>query len=169
RKTLAPGRHVAIDLAPATGEAFGDLGVSLVFGAPEDDLVRGAREICRATCGFASRLKCVGELFVFARSWANNRQLQLATERAVGHACLPPEGPWALSYPRAARYATLLPRHQIRMLNPQRMRGIWAIRPPVTDGSGARLGFEEMILVDDDGRHVLGRDHLDELGTLPGR
>jgi multicomponent K+:H+ antiporter subunit C len=58
-------------------------------GKAEDQprVVQEARDLCRATCGFAIRWKCVGELFVFAQSWSNNRRMQLDEATSVGHAC----------------------------------------------------------------------------------
>lgn len=154
---LAPGVPITIDLAPATAAAFGDVAVTVVFGGGADEIVDKAREVCRATCGYASHWKTIGELWVYAHAWANNRQCRLADERSVGHACLPPGGALRLGWPRSAHVATRLRRHQIGHLNPRRLRGVFAVRVPLTDGRRVAV-FEEMIAVDDTHRRVLGRD-----------
>ena len=134
--------------------------------ANESQLVGQAREVLRATCGYASRWKTVGELFIFARAWANNRRLQLAARHSIGHDVLPPRGPLRLGYPHSAHTLTRLRRHQVHVLNPRRLHGAVAIRPPVTDGERV-AAFEEIVWVDGDRKRVLGREHLDEIGTLP--
>ena len=160
---LAVGDLVRIDIAPADEDAFGDAGVTLSFGVPEPRTVTRAREALRATAGFGTPWKTVGELFVFARAWLNTRQLTLEGSSA-GHICLGPNE--VVGWPRTAHMATRLRRHQVGMLNPRRLRGIWAIRVPVTDGI-IQATFEEMIYVDPDGRRVLGRDGLDGIGSFP--
>jgi hypothetical protein len=164
RIQLSAGDLLTLDLAPASGRAFGDVGVTFAFRAPEPELVAKAREACRATCVFASHFKTVGELHVFARAWANNRQLRLPGASS-GHGCLPPEGLAAVGYPRFALAAIHLRRHQIGMLNPRRLRGCFAIRVPVTDGRHTAV-FEEMIWVDERSRRVLGRSGTDAVGEL---
>lgn len=160
---LAEGDLVRIDVAPADEAAFGDAGVTLAFRAPEPRIVTRAREAVRATVGFGIPTKTVGELFVFVRAWLNTRQLQIEGSSA-GHICLGPNE--VMGWPRMAHAATRLRRHQIGMLNPRRLRGIWAVRVPVTDGT-VRAVFEEMMYVDPDGRRILGRDGLDHIGSFP--
>ncbi|MDP6934015.1 MAG: M24 family metallopeptidase, partial [Myxococcota bacterium] len=83
RKTLKAGTLVEVDLGPATDLAFGDVGVSLAFGQEDQPrFVQDARELCVATCGFANRGKCVGELFVFADAYARNRSMSLGDSKA---------------------------------------------------------------------------------------
>lgn len=165
-RVLSPGVLVEIDLGPGNDLAYGDVGVSLAFGADEQpSLVRDARELMRATCGFASRWKTVGELYVFAQAWAVNRRMSLGDAKAVGHACLPREGFADLAWPEAARAATFLRRNQIQWYNPRRMAGIYAVRPRLVNGDKA-LSFEEMIYIDGDVKRVLGRGSADELGLF---
>lgn len=167
--TLAPGTLVQIDLGPATEDAFGDFGTALAFqhpaGQPLPRPLAEARDICVATCSFASHQKCVGELFVFAQSWANNRRLQLGAARAIGHACLPPVGLTARAWPHLARAAIHLRRNQIQWFNPRLMAGAYAVNPPVLC-KGYRLAFEEMIFIDGTDKRALGRDHLRDICTL---
>ena len=162
---LAEGDLVRIDVAPATPEAFGDVGVSFRWRRPEDGIVRRAREINQATAAFASRWKVVGELFVFARAWANTRMLTLEGN-AVGHICFAPEGWAGTAWPRAAHAATRLRRFQIGMLNPRRLRGTWAVRVVLSDGPDTAW-FEEMIYVDEEARLLLGRDGPEAVGQFP--
>ena len=164
-RRLRPGAIVQIDLAPATEQAFGDLGVSVAFQAEQEPaLITEARSICQATCGFASRWKCVGELYVFAQAWANNRRLSIGDARSIGHACLPREGMAATAWPRVARSAIVLRRNQIQWFTPRRMAGVYAVSPPIVMGDRA-ASFEEMIFVDADRKLILGRDSPDEIGT----
>lgn len=166
RRRLEPGTIVRIDLAPTTEAAFGDLGYSFAFrAAPEPRLIAEARDVCRATCGFASRWKCVGELFVFAQSWANNRRLTLAASRSIGHACFPRQGLAGAAWPRAARMSILLRRNQIQWFNPRRMAGVYAVNPPISL-NGAVAAFEEMIFINGETRLVVGRNSFDEIGRL---
>jgi hypothetical protein len=170
---LAAGSLVEIDLGPANDQAYGDAAVSFRFdGGPpaaqahpgEPELVSLARELCRATCGFANRFKSTGELYVFADAWANNHRASLGSDKAVGHVCLPREGLAASAWPRAAHAATMLRRNQIQWFNPRRMFGIFAIRPRIhRDGKG--LSFEELIVVNHDRPQLLGRESWDEIGT----
>lgn len=165
-RVLTPGALVEIDLGPGNDVAYGDVGVSLAFGVTEQpQLVRDARELARATCGFASRWKTVGELFVFAQAWAVNRRMSLGESKAVGHVCLAREGFADLAWPEAARAATFLRRNQIQWYNPRRMAGLYAVRPRLVSGDKA-LAFEEMIYIDGDVKRVLGRDSLDQIGTF---
>jgi hypothetical protein len=162
---LAPGSVVQIDLAPATTDAFGDFGHSFTFQGREHPAVAEARSACRATCGFASRFKCVGELFVFAQSWANNHRVELGARHTIGHACLPREGLATAAWPLGARMAIRLRRNQIQWYNPRRMAGVYAVNPPIICQDRV-VAFEEMIFVDGEQKLILGRDHIDEIGTL---
>lgn len=164
-KVLAAGDLVRIDVAPATAEAFGDVGLSLRFQQDEQGVVRRAREATQATAAFASRWKVVGELFVFARAWANTRMLQLDGS-SVGHIVLAPEGWAGTAWPRAAHAATRLRRYQIGMLNPRRLRGTWAVRVAISDGTDTAW-FEEMIHVDEESRRILGRAGPEAIGQYP--
>lgn len=165
RAVLTPGTLVELDVGPATDQAYGDGGVALAFGAAEPAEVASARELCRATCGFASRWKTVGELYVYARAWANNRRLSLGDAKAVGHVCLGREGLIDSLWPQGARAATVLRRNQIQYYNPRRLLGLYAVRPRLVVGDVA-LAFEEMIYVDGDVRRIIGRDSIDQIGTL---
>jgi len=162
---LKPNDALLISLGPWGGRAFGDIGSTFVFEGDEPPILEIARACTRATCGYASRYKCIGELFIYAQTWALNNRLSLANRRSIGHALLPPEGPLAWNFPRSAHAATWLRRHQIHFLNPRRMTGIFAIRPQITDG---RLGasFQEVVIVDGDVHRVLGRDHDADVGKF---
>lgn len=164
RRKLAEGDLLTLDLGPGDDQAFGDVAVSLRFGGGEEPAVlREAREATRGACGYASRWKTCGEIFVFCQAWAVNHRMQLANVRAVGHRVLPKDGLLATGWPRSAHYATLLPRNQLHRLHPVRMAGMFAIRPTfVHQGQGA--SFEEMIYIQDDVRRVLGRASLAEIG-----
>jgi len=165
QKKLAPGTLVELDLAPSTDDAFGDLGVGLAFGTTDEpELVHEAREACRAVCGFASRFKTVGELFVFARSWANNHRMDLGNARSIGHACPLPQGPLGLAWPQAARASIFLRRYQIHFLNPRRLQGLWALTPRVVSG-GIGMCFEEIAFIGDEHKRILGREDITEVGT----
>jgi hypothetical protein len=159
------GMLVTVDLGPADARAFGDVGVTFSFGGGnEPEIVSRGRELVRATAGYASPKKTVGELYVYARAWANNRQLRLADETG-GHACLGPDRWCAVGWARSAMVATWMRRHRLWMLNPARIRGAWALRLPVTDGTHTVV-FEEMIAVDDAARRVLGRGGVEEVGAF---
>lgn len=161
---LTPGALLQLDLAPATETAFGDLGVTLAFQAEEPRVVSEARQLCQAACGFASRWKCTGEVFVFAQAWCNNRRMSMGDTRAIGHACFPREGLAASAWPKAARAAILLRRNQIQWYNPRRMTGVYAISPPVhIDGHAAK--FEEMVFIDEGHKVIIGRSSPEEIGT----
>lgn len=162
---LRPGAIVQIDLGPATETAFGDVGTTLAFEAEEPRVITEARELCQAACGFASRWKCTGEVFVFAEAWCNNRRMSMGKTKSIGHACFPREGIAASGWPRIARAAILLRRNQIQWYNPRRMTGVYAINPPlIIDGVAA--AFEEMVYIDAEQKIILGRDSPDEIGTL---
>ena len=166
KRILRAGDPVIIDIGPSDGTVYADVGTTIIFKGDDTPLIDVARECVKATTGFASEYKTVGELFVFAQAWAVNNRLTLASTRSIGHAILPNTGRLAFNYPRSAHSATWLRRYQIRFLNPSKLRGIWAIRPLISDGSQA-AAFEEMFYVSDDGFRLLGRDHLNETGFLP--
>jgi hypothetical protein len=165
RGTLRPGTLVQIDLAPATDDAFGKFGYSFTFQGEEHAAVTEARRICQATCGFSSRFKCVGELFVFAHSWANNHRIELHARHAIGHTCLPREGLTNTQWPLMARMATRLRRNQVQWYNPRRILGIYTVNPPVHH-NGRVAAFEEMIYIDGETKRVLGRTDIDQIGSL---
>lgn len=166
-EAISAGTLVSIDLGPGTAEAYGDVGLTRAFGADEEPhVLREARECVRASCGYASRWKTCGEIFVFAAAWAVNNRLTLANESAVGHRVLPRDGLLARGFPKSAHLATLLPRNRLHRLHPVRMDGMFAVRPVLSDGAHA-AAFEEMIYIHDDVRCVLGRDGLADIGTLP--
>lgn len=165
------GDLISIDLGPATSDAYGDIGTTLVVddgagGVEVPEVVEVARECVRGCLGYASHLKTVGELFVYARAWANNHAMELHSKNAVGHAMLPKAGALSFDWPRSAHHATLLKRHRVHFLNPTMMSGIWAFRPVVAS-RGVGASFEEAILIDGDQKRVLGRDSLDEVATFP--
>ena len=163
---LEAGGLVAIDVGPATAEAYGDFGVTRVFGGGEEPfVVQQARECTRAACGFASRWKTCGEIFVVSQAWAVNQRLKLLNEHAVGHRVLPREGVLSSAFPRSAHFATLLPRNRLHRLHPVRMDGMFAVKPVVGDGRQA-ASFEELIYIHEDVRCVLGRESLAEIGTV---
>lgn len=165
---LAAGTLVSIDLGPATNEAYGDFGITRSFGTADEPFVlQQARECTRAACGFASRWKTCGELFIVSQAWACNQRLTLKNKNAVGHRILPREGFLATGFPRSAHAATLLPKNRLHRLHPVRLDGMFAVRPVVTDGAQA-AAFEEVIYIHEDTKCVLGRASLAEVGTLPG-
>jgi hypothetical protein len=165
RQRLRPGVAVMLALGPSDGRSCGDIGTSIVFGEPDNELVHLARRCTVATCGYASSLKCVGELFIYASTWAANHRLTLTSPRSIGHALLPATGRLERGYPRSAHAATWLRRHQIHFLNPRRLDAMWAIGPQLSDGrAGAR--FRELMLITDGTQRPLGRRSLDELGLF---
>lgn len=163
---LEPGMIVELELAPATDRAFGDAGLAFAFGqAEEPAIVTDARALCEGVCGFASRWKCTGELFVFAEAWANNRRASLGGQHSVGFVVLGPERAWGGRWPEGAWAQSLLRRHQVQYFNPRRMNGLYVIRPRlVAQGQGA--AFAEMILVTPDDKRILGRDEGEAIGGL---
>lgn len=163
---LQPGTIVELEVAPATDTAFGDAGTAFVFGRDDaPPVIDNARELCRAVCGYASRWKCVGELFVFAQAWATNRRASLGGQKSIGFLALGPERSWAGRWPAGAWTHSLLRRNQVQFFNPRRMNGIYVIRPRfVENGQGA--SFAEMILVTPEHKQVLARPGLDAVGTL---
>lgn len=165
RKKLEPGGLIGIDIGPGTTEAYGDIGFTLCFGGDEPAVVGVTRECVRACCGYASRWKTVGEIYVFAAAWAVNNRMTLSSESAVGHRVLPKEGILATGFPRSAHAATHLPGNRIHRLHPIRMKGMFAIRPAIAD-KGYSASFEEILWIQDDQRKVLGRASLDEIGVF---
>lgn len=166
RAKLEAGSLLAIDIGPATADAYGDFGATVLFGGgDEPDVLKVARDCVRGCCGYASRWKTVGEIHVFAAAWAVNHRMELGGGKSVGHRVLPKEGALATGFPRSAHAATLLGRNRIHRLNPVRMDGMFAVRPLVTS-RGAAAVFEEMIYIHEDTRKVLGRDSYDEIGSL---
>lgn len=166
-RTLKRGTIVEIDLAPANADAYGDFTTSLCFGVDEEpEIVRDARALCAASCGFASRWKCTGEVYVFADAWANNRLASLGSADAIGHACLPRRGRTGWAWPYAARMAIQMRRHQVHWFNHRRMHGFYALAPRLVRGDQA-CGFGEMVLIDGDTRSLVGRSDGSAPGTLP--
>jgi hypothetical protein len=166
-RKIEAGTIIEIDLAPANADAYGDFTTTVVFGAREEpDLVRESRELCVATCGFSSRWKCTGELYVFADAWSNNRRGSLGGVEAIGHACLPRRGHTGWAWPYVARMAIQMRRHQVHWFNHRRMHGFYAIAPRFNRNERA-CGFGEMILIDGDTRTIIGREDGSAMGTLP--
>lgn len=166
RRRLAPGGLVSLDLAPADPTAYGDFAYTAAFaGTAEPPVVDVARTCVRAVCGYASRHKTIGELFIFAQAWAVNRRMTLANQNAIGHRVLERTGMVANGFPRSAHYATFLARNRVHRLNPNRLDGMFAIRPEVRH-DGQVAAFEEILYVHEGTKHILGRDTLAEAGTL---
>jgi hypothetical protein len=166
-KRLRQGDPIMVALGPSDGQASGDVCATVTFGEPDSELIEASRDCTRATCGYASELKCVGELFIYARTWAANHRATLANPRSIGHALLPPDGRFP-GYPRSAHMATWLRRYQVHFLNPRRLEGLWALGPQLSDQrSGAR--FREVVYVGPDTRRILGREGLDEIGRFDDR
>lgn len=165
------GDIITIDIGPATDDAYGDIGTSMVVddgagGVEEPEVVTVARECVRGCVGYSSHLKTVGEIYVYAKAWAVNHAMELLSDRAIGHAILPKGGVLAMDWPRSAHTATWLKRHQVHFLNPNMMDGIWAFRPSIGQ-RGACAAFEEIVVIDGDEKHVLGRDSIDDIATYP--
>jgi hypothetical protein len=166
-RKLTRGTLVEIDLAPANADAYGDFTTTVSFGMDEEpELVRDARTLCAASCGFASRWKCTGEVFVFADAWANNRLASLGSAGAIGHACLPRRGHTGWAWPYVARMAIQMRRHQVHWFNHRRMHGFYALAPRLVRADHA-CGFGEMVLIDGDTRSIIGREDGSAPGTLP--
>jgi len=166
-RKLAAGTIVEIDLAPANADAFGDFTTTVAFGMDDEpELVSDARALCRGVCGFASRWKCTGEVYVFADAWANNHRATLGEAGAIGHMCLPRRGRSGWAWPYAARVAIQMRRHQVHWFNHRRMHGFYALAPRLVRGEHA-CGFGEMVYIDGDTRRIVGRGHESEVGTLP--
>ncbi len=162
-EAIQAGTLVSIDLGPADGHAFADIGATVCFEAPVPRVLEVARACTTACCGFASRWKTVGEIHVFARAWAVNHRMELAHEGAVGHRVLardqvPGASLLGDAWPRASHALNGLPRNRIHRLHPVRMAGMFAVRPVIRDRDGHCAAFEELVYVKDDVRVVLGQD-----------
>ena len=164
RRTLRPGMLVEIVLMPVTRDAVGHVAITLPFEGDADPLCDGARETCRAVLGFANRTKTSGELHVFAKAWANNHRARL-TGRSIGFHCPSREGAFGVAWPRGAWALTRLRRHQLEHLNPRPVRGVYAVRPRIAIGAQA-ASFGELLYVDGDEKTIVGRNSLDDVGTL---
>ena len=70
-----------------------------------------------------------------------------------------------IQWPRLARAAILMRRNQVEWFNHRRMSGIYAMQPRLVSETQG-VAFEEMVLVLEHGQRVLGRDSIDEVGTL---
>ncbi len=164
RRPLEVGELVSVDLAPAWGDAWGDIGATRVVGdVAEPAVLAIARSATEGCCGIASRWKTVGELHVFARAWAVNHRMDLADGDSIGHRVLSRDDlPGVLAaadsgrVARIAHAATRLRSQRIHRLHPVRMAGMFAVRPVVVDAQGLAAAFEEIVWVDGDGRGVLG-------------
>ncbi len=166
-RRLQAGTLVEIDLAPANADAYGDFTTTIAFGMDQEPaLLHDARELCRSTCGFASRWKCTGELFVYADAWANNHRASLGGAGAIGHVCLPRRGRTGWAWPYVARAAIQLKRHQVEWFNHRRMHGFYALAPRIVRGEHG-IAFGEMVFIDGDQRLLVARENPSEIGTLP--
>lgn len=162
---IQAGDPVVLSLAPATTEAFGEVGTTVVLDADAPKIIGIARECTRGCVGYASHLKTVGEIFVFAKAWAVNHHLTLANPRSIGHRLLPKNGTLRdHDYPHTAHFATWLRRHQVHFLNPARVDGMWMMRPLISDGTYA-ASFAEVVYINGDEKRILGRDSIDEIGV----
>ncbi len=164
RRKLVEGGLVSIDLAPTLGNAYGDFGVTVALGA-EPRVLALARECVRFCVGYSSRWKTIGEIYVNAAGYAKNQRVELLNRDAIGHRILEKEGLAALAFPRSAHLLSGVGRNRMNRLNPERMRGMFAVRPLLSD-RGVAASFEEMFYVSDEGRWPLGRERVEECGTL---
>ena len=160
---LQKGSILQIHIQPVFEQVFGSVGRTFSFHSPEERIVAEAKELCLATCTFANRRKCVGELFVFAHSWCTNHRVELEHKKNIGHRCFSKEESSFL-WPYSARALSILRRNQIQWFNPRRMQGVFAVHPFI-ERHDLFAGFAEMIYVDDDKRILIGRDSFEELGT----
>jgi hypothetical protein len=164
---IEPGCTLEFDLAPLDQEVFADFGAAFAFQTDREPiLITEARNLCRSTCGFASRWKCTGELFVYAQAWATNHRRSLGDSAHVGFRCFPKRDRAAFLWPHSIRLAQQLRRNQIQWYNPRRMEGHYLVAPRLF-GDDRSYCFREMVLVDGDTRRILGRDNLSEVGSLP--
>jgi len=160
---LQKGSVLQIHIQPVFDTAFGSIGNTQSFKNPTSHVVEEARELCFATCTFANRRKCVGELFVFAHSWCTNHRVELEHKKNIGHRCFSKEempGFWPLS----ARAMSMLRRHQIQWFNPRRLQGIFAVHPFI-EKYELFAGFAEMIYISEDQRIILGRESFEDIGS----
>lgn len=164
--TLEAGTLVSLDLGPAMGEAYGDLGITVSLpGAPVPEVIAAGRECLQAACGYASRWKTMGEILIFSEAWAMNRSMKLDNSKSIGHRIVGKEGWYATAFPRSALLATRWGPNQLHRLNPRRLDGIFAINPALRIGEQV-ASFEEMVYIHKETHRILGRDHLHEVGTL---
>jgi len=160
---LTKGALIQIHLQPLSKTAFGSVGLSKNFQTDPLPIIKQAQELCVATTTFANRWKCVGELFVFARSWCTNHRVELEHTHHIGHQCfVAADLPFA--WPYSARALTLLRRHQIQWFNPRRFSGVYAVHPFIRKYDHF-AGFAELLYIDENTKKVLGRDSLDEIGV----
>ena len=158
KQVLREGSIVVIHLQPLTSNAYGSIGESFCFQQPERDIISNARNLTLATCTFANRFKCVGEFFVFAKSWCTNNRLSLGDEQRIGHQCFHrTTKPFLWPYSHTAR--TYLRRHQVQWYNPRRASGIYALYPSIQEGSTLSC-FGEMIAIIGDEKYILGREDI---------
>ena len=162
---LQNGSIVQIHLQPATSQAFGSIGTTITFKAPDPPVVAKAKELCKAICIYANSRKCVGELFVFARSWSNNHRGQLTNDQNIGHICLPPSSITKYGWPKSFRLVSAFRRNQVQWYNPRFTLGIYAVHPFISI-NGLQAGFAEMIAVSEDEKHLLGRRSFENVGEL---
>jgi len=164
RNRLKEGDVVLIDLGPGDDSVYADVGTTMRHQATELEVIRVARECVRATAGYSSQWKTVGELFVYAQAFSTNHRMELASSRSIGHTILPHSPRLAWDFPRSAHACTWLRRHQVRFLNPRQLSGLWALRPLVSDGVQA-AAFEEIVYINGDEKRVLGRNSLADVGS----
>ena len=159
RAQLAPGTLLSLDLGLTT--CF----TGPTPASPLPEILTAGRDCLRAACGYSSRWKTMGEIFIFSQAWARNRSMHLANADSIGHRILPAEGWLATGFPRSALWATHLQRNRLHRLNPVRMDGMFAINPALRWGD-LTVTFEEVIYIHEDVKRVLGRSNLSEVGTL---
>lgn len=163
KRTLQVGSVVQIHLQPFNAQAFGNTGISFVYQSGDIPIVNVAKELCVASCTFATHGKSAGEIFVFAKSWATNHRTHLNNE-SVGHFCFPNSetGIFGSLWPSSMRGLTQLRRYQLQWYNPRKLEGIYAIHPEIKQDN-RRAGFAELIYVTASERIVLGRHSMDAL------
>jgi len=163
---LKRGSVVQLHIQPYSNDAFGNIGLSFVFEAPDLPIVTVARDLCVATSTFAGHTKKAGELIVFAESWATNNRTSLNKD-SIGHVCVPntQQGLIHYTWPKSMRYLSQLRRFQIQWFNPRPLNGIYALHPDIQQDN-RRAGFAELILVTPEQRLVLGRNSIDDLCTF---
>ena len=158
RQILKEGTIVVVHVQPLTENAYASIGESFCFQQPERDIISNARDLTLATCTFANRFKCVGEFFVFAKSWCTNNRLSLGDEQRIGHQCfLRSTKPFL--WPHSHRARTYLRRYQVQWYNPRRANGIYALYPSIIEGNTLAC-FGEMIAIIGDDKYILGREDI---------
>lgn len=158
KQILKEGSIVVIHIQPLTENAYGSVGESFCFQQPERSIISNARDLTLATCTFANRFKCVGEFFVFSKSWCTNNRLELGDEQRIGHQCFLRESK-PLFWPHSHRLRTYLRRHQVQWYNPRRANGIYALYPSIRDGKTLAC-FGEMVAILGDEKYILGREDI---------